>query len=94
MVHLNVVYIIRLLLFSVENIIVFEYNLCEDISNDCWEDEQLMLCGIIARAESSAVHHRGLSAVGECRLHGEGWLVGLTSAWLFCHQKHTFLRTN
>ena len=53
-----------------------------------------MLRGIIARAESSVVHHRGLSAVGECRLHREGWLVGLTSAWSFCHQKHTFLRTN
>ena len=33
----------------------------------CWEDEQHLLCGIIARAKSSVVHHRGLSAVGECK---------------------------
>ena len=36
-------------------------------SHACWEDEQLLLCGIIARAKSSVVHHRGLSAVGECK---------------------------
>ena len=34
-------------------------------SHACWEDEQLLLCGIIAHAKSSVVHHRGLSAVGE-----------------------------
>ena len=37
-------------------------------SHACWEDEQLLLCGIIAQAKSSIVHHRGLSAVGECKL--------------------------
>ena len=36
-------------------------------SNACWEDEQLLLCGIIAHARSSVVHDRGLSAVGECK---------------------------
>ena len=36
-------------------------------SHACWEDEQLLLCGIIAHASSSVVHHRGLSAVGECK---------------------------
>ena len=36
-------------------------------SHACWEDEQLLLCGIIAHAKSSVVHHRGLSAVGECK---------------------------
>ena len=34
-------------------------------SHACWEDEQLLLRGIIAHAKSSFVHHRGLSAVGE-----------------------------
>ena len=34
-------------------------------SHACWEDEQLLLCGIIGHAKSSVVHHRGLSAVGE-----------------------------
>ena len=33
-IHQNVIYIIELLLFSVINIFVFKYNLCEDISND------------------------------------------------------------
>ena len=33
-IHLNVVNTIELLLFSVINIFVFKYNLCEDISND------------------------------------------------------------
>ena len=35
---------------------------CDDIltSHACWEDEQLLLCGIIAHAKSSVVHHRGL----------------------------------
>ena len=33
-IHLNVVNIIELLLFSVINIFVFKYNLCEDIFND------------------------------------------------------------
>ena len=33
-IHLNVIYIIELLLFSVTNIIVFKYNLYEDIPND------------------------------------------------------------
>ena len=36
-------------------------------SHASWEDEQLLLCGIIAHAKSSVVHHRGLSAVGECK---------------------------
>ena len=36
-------------------------------SHACWEDEQLLLCGIIAHAKSSVVHHRGLSAEGECK---------------------------
>ena len=36
-------------------------------SHACWEDEQPLLCGIIAHAKSSVVHHRGLSAVGECK---------------------------
>ena len=36
-------------------------------SHACWEDEQLLLCGIIAHAKSSVVHHQGLSAVGECK---------------------------
>ena len=36
-------------------------------SHACWEDEQLLLCGIIAHAKSYVVHHRGLSAVGECK---------------------------
>ena len=36
-------------------------------SHVCWEDEQLLLCGIIAHAKSSVVHHRGLSAEGECK---------------------------
>ena len=36
-------------------------------SHACWEDEQLLLCGIIAHAKSSVVHHRRLSAVGECK---------------------------
>ena len=36
-------------------------------SHACWEDEQLLLCGIIAHAKSSVVHHPGLSAVGECK---------------------------
>ena len=36
-------------------------------SHACWEDEQLLLCGIIAQAKFSVVHHRGLSAVGECK---------------------------
>ena len=36
-------------------------------SHACWEDEQLLLCGIIAYAKSSVVHHQGLSAVGECK---------------------------
>ena len=35
-------------------------------SHVCVEDEQLLLCGIITHAKSSVVHHRGLSAVGEC----------------------------
>ena len=33
----------------------------------CWEDEQLLVSGIIAHAKPSVVHHRGLSAVGECK---------------------------
>ena len=33
----------------------------------CWEDEQLLLYGIIAHAKSSVVHHRGLSEIGECK---------------------------
>ena len=33
-----------------------------------WEDEQLLLCEILAHAKSSGVNHRGLSAVGECKL--------------------------
>ena len=33
-------------------------------SHACWEDEQLLLCGIIAHAKSPVVHHRGLPAVG------------------------------
>ena len=36
-------------------------------SHACWEDEQLLLCGIIAHAKFSVVHYRGLSAVGECK---------------------------
>ena len=36
-------------------------------SHACWQDEQLLLCGIIAHAKSSVVHHRGLSAVGKCK---------------------------
>ena len=36
-------------------------------SHACWEDEQLLLCGIIAHAKSSVFHHRGLAAVGECK---------------------------
>ena len=36
-------------------------------SHACWEDEQLLLCRIIAHAKSSVVHHRGLAAVGECK---------------------------
>ena len=36
-------------------------------SHACWEDEKLLLCGIIGHAKSSVVHHRGLSAVGECK---------------------------
>ena len=36
-------------------------------SHACLEDEQLLLCGIIAHAKSSVVHHRGLSVVGECK---------------------------
>ena len=36
-------------------------------SHACLEDEQLLLCGIIAHAKSSVVHHRGLSAEGECK---------------------------
>ena len=35
-------------------------------SHACWEDEQLLLCGIIVHAKFSVVHHRGLSAVGDC----------------------------
>ena len=37
-------------------------------SHAFWEDEQLLLYGIIAHAKSFAVHHRGLSAVGKCNL--------------------------
>ena len=33
-IYLNVIYIIEFLLFSVINIFVLKYNLCEDISND------------------------------------------------------------
>ena len=36
-------------------------------SHACWEDEQLLVCGITAHAKSSFVHHRGLSAVGVCK---------------------------
>ena len=36
-------------------------------SHACWEDEQLLLCGFIAHAKSSVVHHRGLAALGECK---------------------------
>ena len=36
-------------------------------SHACWEAEQLLLCGIIAHTKSSVVHHRGLSAAGECK---------------------------
>ena len=36
-------------------------------SHACWEDEQLLLCEIIAHTKSSVVHHRGLIAVGECK---------------------------
>ena len=36
-------------------------------SHACWVYEQLLLCGIIAHTKSSVVHHRGLSAVGECK---------------------------
>ena len=37
-------------------------------SHACWEDEQLLSCGIIAQAKTSVVHHPGLSAVGEFKL--------------------------
>ena len=33
-IHLNVIYIIELLLFTVINLFAFKYNLCGDISND------------------------------------------------------------
>ena len=33
-IHLNIIFITELLLFSDINIFVFEYNLCEDISID------------------------------------------------------------
>ena len=51
--HLNVIYIIELLLFSVINIFVFKYNLCEDISNDL--SAYLSNCGSIVETASDSV---------------------------------------
>ena len=36
-------------------------------SHACWEDEQLLLCRILVYAKFTVVHHRGLSAVGDCK---------------------------
>ena len=51
--HLNVIYIIELLLFSVKNIFVFKYNLCEDIANDF--SAYLSNCGSIVETTSDSV---------------------------------------
>ena len=51
-IHLNVVYIIKLLLFSFVNIFAFEYNICEDISNDA--SVYLSNCG--STVETASTH--------------------------------------
>ena len=55
-IHLNVIYIIELLLFSVINIfvfVVFKYNLSEDISSDV--SVYLSDCGLIVETASDSV---------------------------------------
>ena len=52
-IYLNVIYIIEFLLFSVINIFVFKYNLCEDISNDV--SVYLSDCGSIVDIASDSV---------------------------------------
>ena len=52
-IRLHVIYIIELLLFSVINISVFKYNLCEDISNDV--SAYLSNCGSIVETASDSV---------------------------------------
>ena len=51
------------------DVITLRQHRCDVIltSHACWEDEQLLLYGIIAHAKFSVVHHRGLSVVGECK---------------------------
>ena len=52
-IHLNVIYTIELLLFSVINIFIFKYNLCEDISNDV--SVYLSNCGSITETASDSI---------------------------------------
>ena len=52
-IHLNVIYIIELLLFSIINIFVFKYNLFEDIFNDV--SVYLSNCGSIVETASDSV---------------------------------------
>ena len=52
-IHLNIIYIIELLLFSIMNIFVFKYKLCEDISNDV--SVYLSNCGSIVETASDSV---------------------------------------
>ena len=48
-------YIFKLLLFSVINIFVFKYSLCEDISNDV--SVYLSNCGSVVETASDSVCH-------------------------------------
>ena len=52
-IHLNIVYIIELLVFSVINIFVLIYNLCEDITNDV--SVYLSNCGSNVETASDSV---------------------------------------
>ena len=52
-IHLNVIYIIELLLFTVMNKYVFKYNLCEDISN--YVSVYLSNCGSTVETASDSV---------------------------------------
>ena len=63
-IHLNVIYIIELLLFSVINIFVFKYNLCEDISNDV--SVYLSNCGSIVETASDSVCYGSIFRLPYC----------------------------
>ena len=52
-IHLNVIYIVEISLFSAINIFVFTYNLCKDISNDV--SVYLSNCGSVVGTASDSV---------------------------------------